>query len=63
MTNYERIKNMRIEEMAALFDEMSSNCIDCTEEACNYNCPIYRSGCYCDSSDIKSWLESEVEEQ
>lgn len=63
MTNYERIKNMSIEEMTVLFDEMSCNCLECIEEAYNYNCPIYRSGRYCDPSDIKSWLESEVKEQ
>jgi len=54
---------MNIEEMTVLFDEMTCNCIDCAEEACNHNCPIYKSGRYCDPSNIKLWLESEVEEK
>nr|DAJ50703.1 MAG TPA: hypothetical protein [Caudoviricetes sp.] len=61
MTNYERIKNMSIEEMAKWLDEMLFGKIQ----------DIYKCGYYENDSesqyqlcvkDRKSWLESEVEE-
>ena len=57
MTNYEKIKNMSIEEMAEFID---SPTVDC--ERCAY----YKNG-KCLSDDdckvgIQKWLESEAEE-
>ena len=57
MTNFERIKNMTVEEMAELLIDFENGSID------------YRIG-YCDICDHKKctemcmpqWLESEVEE-
>lgn len=63
MTNYERIKNMSIEEMASDFADYF-NCSLCSEgqrlmdnpllkdEKCDGNCALY----------CKEWLESEVED-
>ena len=56
MTNYERIKNMTIEEMAQTINDKTYGC-------------VFRFGCPCDCGDnypencvdkIKEWLESEV---
>lgn len=57
MTNCERIKNMSVEEMACLFDEISYCCVnnDCG------SCPINEAQ-FCCTEYIKIWLESEVEE-
>lgn len=58
MTNYDRIKDMNIEEMAdALF----------AFKECNRNCPMTKTQnrCYmicAEASVIKKWLESEVSE-
>lgn len=55
MTNYERIKNMSIEEMADYFNEI----FDCR------NCPndmfLCEGNGYVCTKYIKQWLESEVE--
>ena len=51
MTNYERIKNMSVEEMAEFLNEASNCCLvptDCITESCT-EC-------------LKQWLESEVTE-
>lgn len=56
MNNFEKIKNMTIEEMAKLFACLSKRCINCTYYDalpiiyCNKECFNYS----------KQWLESEV---
>lgn len=68
MTNYERIKNMSIEELAQFLEENGSDnfrgmtdgllCRMCErryEFACEADCP------YLDTYGVKQWLESEVE--
>ena len=54
MTNFERIKEMTIEEMARLL----CNCSDCTGDLCYGQdlCSFGQNGCL-------RWLESEVEEE
>lgn len=63
MTNYEKIKNMSIEEMTVFFDNICNSILsDCSL------CPAYnlcRTGDNWSNECIKninSWLESEVEE-
>lgn len=55
MTNYEKIKNMTIEEMAECLQDGINEC-DCCAYGLNFACPntcIYG---------IKKWLETEVQE-
>lgn len=63
MTNYERIKNMNIDEIAVFLNNIAT--------CCNHNgyynkqmfckeCPINRGGC--SFVDFGCWLNSEVEE-
>lgn len=56
MTNYERIRNMSVEEMAELFAEKMCICPDGN--------PLYNDDCINDKCEkcLKKWLESEVEE-
>lgn len=62
MTNYEKIKNMSVEEMAvAIADGVSSDPCD----YCKANlCGCHGNECYnlADNEIIQNWLESEVEE-
>lgn len=66
MTNYERIKNMNIDELAAFFDHFEFEVIDviCTDEFCPFfekdykNCGISPKNCF--QSAAKKWLETEV---
>lgn len=55
MTNYERIKNMSVEEMA----DFLCGVYDDEEDAAKFICGIVIP-CY-NEDDIKQWLESEVE--
>lgn len=61
MTNFERIKNMSVEELAKFIDNIAECCFKNAE--CE-NCPIYCSSdeIYCNSSIISKWLKSEAEE-
>lgn len=55
MTNYEKIKNMTIEEMAEWLQDGINEC-NCCAYGLNFGCPdacIYG---------IKQWLEREIEE-
>ncbi len=56
-TNFDRIKNMSIEEMAVAIDKLTCNCV--SSDGCE-DCPIYNGGHYCRPQDIMKWLESEV---
>ena len=60
--NADRIRAMTDEDLAVFFDQMSSRCIDCAEEAENTDCPIYCGGRYCSLSDILIWLRQSVNE-
>ena len=54
-TNYEKIKNMNIEEMGEFLDNMVNNCCE--------SCSFRGTGCeaeYCVQGKI-NWLESETE--
>ena len=53
MTNYEKIKNMSVEEMAKFLCESFIVCSDC---------PV-RDSCVRDHEGFSYWLESEVEEE
>lgn len=55
MTNFERIKNMDIEQMAKYFDGIF-DCRFCPIDICDSN------GNLC-TTRIKHWLESEVEDK
>lgn len=60
MTNYERIKNMSVEEIADLIDEITDCCV--TNECSS--CPLHPHGAqFCHKDHFKIWLESEVEEE
>lgn len=58
MTNFEKIKNMGIEEMAYKLDDMTA-CVYCPiQKFCDKNRKTY----YIDCKTVwKKWLESEVE--
>lgn len=63
MTNYEKIKNMSVEDIA---DEMLKivDCVCGIETECQ-NCPfsnIRQAQGICSYGALKEWLESEVEE-
>lgn len=55
MTNYEKIKNMTVEEMAKFLEKIT--------DYCNANnckaCPLCR-GIFCCTTEIECWLNSEV---
>lgn len=57
MTNYERIKNMRIEEMAEFIHFVNEK--NCGEHCKNAKCGAF--GRHCEIG-IKQWLNSEVDE-
>lgn len=57
MMNYERIKNMSVEELAYLLSEIA---YCCATNDCDL-CPLSAAES-CREDDIKIWLESEVEE-
>lgn len=61
MTNFERIKQMTVEEIAGLIDDIT--CICCDSGGCKY-CPIYECTKIegCDTDVIMEWLESEVDD-
>ena len=55
MTNFERIKNMSVEELAELFEGV------CCARVCAL-CPLFKScgGDYIGENGWEEWLESEV---
>lgn len=54
LTNYERIKNMNLEEMAKFLEDVSKNCL---HSEC-HNCPIgIGTDGICYNQGIESWLE------
>lgn len=57
MTNYERIKNMSVEEMADAIINTTDTCELCVRSNC-VSCVNAEGGC---TDYIKQWLESEVE--
>lgn len=62
MTNADKIRRMTDEELVLFLDEFSANCIECTEDAKNKKCPIYRCGRYCEPSHIMNWLQQQAKE-
>lgn len=63
ITNADRIRSMSDEELVVFLDEFSSMCIECTEDAKNKSCPIYKDGYYCRPQDIMKWLQQPAEEE
>lgn len=61
ITNADRIRAMSDEELVVFLDEFSSMCIECTEDAKNKSCPIYKDGYYCGPQDIMKWLQKPAE--
>lgn len=60
MTNFEKIKNMSVEEMATQFEKFA-NCV-CYCFTCQ-DCPFHlTSNKTCTRSGFTLWLKSEVEE-
>lgn len=61
MTNFEHIKNMSVEELAKLINDVT---VCCFQDANCENCPIYcsRDEEYCNSSIISKWLKGEAKE-
>jgi hypothetical protein len=60
MTNYERIKNMSVEEMAEIINVLTRCCA--TDEC--HECQIdefKENGIVCSKISIKQWLEREVD--
>jgi hypothetical protein len=55
MTNYEKIKNMTVEEMAKFLDELTDRC---NASMC-IDCPLCK-GLFCCAKEIIYWLNSEV---
>lgn len=67
MTNYEKIKNMSVEEMAEWLDEilLDNSCYPCKIRdinKCGYSEKSFDSRCQLCVRNRKLWLESEVEE-
>lgn len=63
MTNFERIKNMSVEEMAILMDKIITSCNlngYYNKQLFCKDCPVNRGNC--SVTDFGCWLESEVEE-
>lgn len=61
MNNYEKIKNMTIEEMARFFKHIKNYiCKLCIYNNNEYNCYSDNLSCF---DGIKQWLESEVEDE
>lgn len=58
MTNYERIKNMSVEELAYLLSRIAYCCATKNSNLC----PLSAAES-CREDGIKIWLESEVEEE
>ena len=58
MTNFEKIKNMSVKELAEFIETVTACC---NQNANCENCPI-NCGRVCDPAIIESWLNSEVEE-
>lgn len=56
MNNFEKIKQMTVEEMAEWLDKVSEECSD----MCNFNFDTCRLDSDC-RANIKQWLLSEVE--
>lgn len=61
MNNADKIRSMTDEELVVFLDEFSSMCIECTEDAKNQSCPIYKDGYYCRPQDIMKWLQKPAE--
>ena len=62
MTNFEKIKNMSVEELARLMDSVSSDCQECPiREFCDNIRFTIKSTSFCKTV-WKRWLKSEVEE-
>ena len=67
MTNFEKIKNMSVEEMAEWLDEIliDNSCYPCKIKdigKCGYLEKDFDSRCQLCAKNRKLWLESEVEE-
>ena len=60
-TNADRIRSMSDEGLAVFFDEFSSRCLYCAEDAKNQSCPIYKEGHYCRPQEIMEWLQQPAE--
>lgn len=54
MTNYEKIKNMTVEEMAKFLEEITDRC---SANSCK-DCPL-RDGIFCGTPEIGCWLNRE----
>lgn len=65
MTNFEKIKNMSVEEMAEFFENLNV-CVDDSIQGFSPDCSIcsynHNSSKSCPFSYPTEWLESEVEE-
>lgn len=55
MTNYEKIKNMTVEEMAEFLEKITDYC---NAKTCK-DCPLCRC-IFCCATEIECWLNSEV---
>ena len=58
-TNYDRIRNMSVEELAKLINVIA---VHCYGDNCK-GCPIYDDigVCNCNTENLKQWLETEVD--
>ena len=61
ITNADRIRAMSDEKLVVFLDGFSGRCLDCSEDAKNKNCPIYKEGHYCRPQDIIEWLQKPEE--
>lgn len=61
MTNFEKIKNMSVEELAIFINDIA---VCCFKDAECENCPINcrRTAAYCNALTINKWLKSEARE-
>lgn len=61
MTNFEKIKNMTIEQMADVFDAVTEACAEQSRRKC-FSCPVFKSTGtgYCDRENLLHWLANEV---
>lgn len=58
MTNFEKIKQMSIDEMAELLTDISDSCSECNCVSCKYRSKVG----YCGTPTFRHWLEQEAKE-
>lgn len=61
ITNAQKIRAMSDEELVVFLYGFSDRCLVCAKDGINKSCPIYKEGYYCESQDIRKWLQQLAE--